>query len=261
MELKEISRHWEAAGKSLSLNHSVTPTSRDPFLGELERDNILLHLNPEDSVLEVGCGDAAHSVYYANKTNSFTGVDVAESLLQLARTRVQNLGLRNTNFIQASVLDINTMVKGVFFKKIISQRCLINLPNWELQREAILKIHQLLADEGLFILTEGFQENLDHLNDARSKVGLERINVVQYNHNFSQPIFEKLINTLFTVEKTYDYGSYLFYSRLFHPLIVAPERPRHDSPINKVAMTMQRNFPSEEFKKYSYNLAYVLRKK
>jgi len=44
MKLEEIKRYWESSGESNDFGSMVTPTSRDPYLGELERENILRHL-------------------------------------------------------------------------------------------------------------------------------------------------------------------------------------------------------------------------
>ena len=39
-------------------------------------------------------------------------------------------------------------------------------------------------------MTEGFQDELDALNEVRATFGLETINVVPYNHNFRRARFE-----------------------------------------------------------------------
>ena len=40
MKLEEVRQHWENAGKDFPVDSRVTPTTRDPYLGELERKNI-----------------------------------------------------------------------------------------------------------------------------------------------------------------------------------------------------------------------------
>ena len=85
MTLGEIREHWEEAGRGFAGDEAITPTTRDPYLGALERENVLAHLPEGASVLEVGCGDGAHTVSYARKASRMTALDLAESLIDLAR--------------------------------------------------------------------------------------------------------------------------------------------------------------------------------
>jgi hypothetical protein len=62
VRLEEIRDHWESAGVSFPESQIVTPTSRDPYLGQLERKAITSHLTGRASPIDVGCGDASHSV-------------------------------------------------------------------------------------------------------------------------------------------------------------------------------------------------------
>lgn len=261
MDLNKIKDFWNIAGKKFPFNSNITPTSRDPFLGELERDFIISKLNKNFVCLEVGCGDAFHSVHYAKKVKQLTGIDISESLINIADKRLKMKNINNVNLHTGSVLEIEKMFKGQKFDCAISQRCLINLSLWKYQKNAILQIHKLLNKNGILILTEGFQENLDNLNYVRKKLKLKKINVVGYNKNFTLIEFLKFINKYFDVIETYYYGSYLFLSRIFHPLMVYPKEPKHNSKLNKTAMMIQKRLNNSEFNKFSYNIAFVLRKK
>lgn len=261
MKLEEIKQHWEKSGESFPFESEVTPTSRDPYLGRLERENILSHLDEEHTCLEIGCGDAFHTIHYAKKVKRILGIDIADSLINIAKKRLLQEPLNNVDFYVGSVLDIEEIFKGKQFNRVISQRCLINLPTWEHQKKAITQAHQLLTNQGIFLLTEGFQDNLDNLNSVRTKLSLPEIKVVDYNNNFVVSDFEEFIQLYFKViEKRY-YGCYLFFSHVYHPLVVSPENPKHDSKMNEVAMNLQKALPMPDLEKYSYNIAYVLRKR
>jgi|SRR5712691_6902368 len=261
MKLEEIKQYWENSGKQFPCDSSVTPTSRDPYLGELERHDILSHLENEYVCLEIGCGDAFHTIHYAKKVKRISGLDVADSLINIANKRLQQERLYNLDFVVGSVLDIDATFKGKTFDCAISQRCLINLPTWEHQKSAITQVHRLLGKQGIFLLTEGFQDNLDNLNSVRKRFSLPEIKVVDYNRNFKLRDFEQFIEKYFeVVEKRY-YGSYLFFSRVYHPLVVLPDNPQHDSKMNEVAMNVQKVLPIPDLEKYSYDMFYVLRKR
>ncbi len=261
MDLNKINEFWNNAGKKFPYNSNITPTSRDPFLGELEREFIISVLRKKFVCLEVGCGDAFHTMHYAKKVKELTGIDVSKSLINIAEKRLKSKNINNVNLYTGSVLDIAKIFRRKRFDCVISQRCLINLSLWKYQKKAILQIHKLLNKNGIFILTEGFQENLDNLNYVRKKLKLKEINVVNYNKNFSLVEFQKFIKKYFDIIGIYYYGTYLYLSRIYHPLMVYPKEPKHNSKYNKIAMMIQRKQNNSDFNKYSYNIAYVLRKK
>ncbi|NKC10831.1 MAG: methyltransferase domain-containing protein [Gammaproteobacteria bacterium] len=262
MKLEEIKHHWQKSGESFPSHSKVTPTSRDPYLGELERENILSYLNREHACLEVGCGDAFHTIHYAKKVKRILGIDVADSLINIAKERkLQRDLLNNIDFDVCSVLDIGEKFDGERFDCVISQRCLINLPTWDHQKEAISQIHRLLTDEGIFLLTEGFQDYLDTLNSARTRFSLPEIKVVDYNRNFVLNDFEEFIQQYFEIVEQRHYGPYLFFSRIYHPLAALPDSPKHDSKLNEVAMNISRVLSMSDLEKYSYNLFYALKRR
>lgn len=261
MKLEESKRYWEQSGETFPCDDSVTPTTRDPYLGHLERQNVLDYLGEEYTCLEVGCGDASHTMHYARKVKKMMAVDVADSLINLARERLQRERVDNVDLHVGSVLDTAEMFTNSRSDCVISQRCLINLPDWTRQRDAITQIHHVLADDGVFLMTEGFQDNLDYLNSARTALSLPEIRVVDYNRNFVRDDFERFVSKLFDIIEMRHYGAYLFFSRIYHPLVVSPEEPRHDSKMNEVAMRISQVLAMPDLEKYSYNLFYVLRKR
>jgi SAM-dependent methyltransferase len=261
MNLEAIRHHWERAGGQLSLAAAVTPTSRDPFLGRLEEGWVLRYLRRRDRVVEVGCGDASHTVGYAARVRRLCGVDVAESLIRLARARVAAAGLDNVELRVGSVLDLAAAFPAGSVDCVISQRCLVNLPTWAHQRQALQAIHRVLRPGGRLLLTEGFQEELGALNRLRERVGLAAIKVVSYNRNLRHGEFDRFVGTRFAVAATHDYGLYLTLSRVFHPLAVRPEEPRHDAWLNEVAAELAALLDIPDLRRFSYNLFYVLRKR
>jgi len=259
-KLESIRKKWEASGRQFPKQGKVTPTSRDPYLGHLEEENILTFLKGNGAVLDLGCGDASHTVEYAKRVARIVGIDIANSLIEIARKRVISAGVNNIDFIIGSVLNIKKLFGADKFDFVISQRCLINLPEWRYQKEVILQVHSLLEADGLFILTEGFQDELDRLNEIREKIGLAEIEVVSYNKNLRRKDFEAFVSKYFNIVEVRHYGAYLFMSRVLHPLVVLPDAPKHDARLNEAAMEISRLVPMPDLEKYSYNLFYVLKK-
>lgn len=261
MDLTGIKKFWQDAGTHFTEIGLGTPTSRDPYLAELERENILSHLQASCSALEIGCGTASHSVHYAARLKHLVGVDVAESLIKRAFFHKNESACTNLELLEGSVLNLENIFASKKFDCVISQRCLINLPTWQDQKHALEILHGMLASGGLLLLSEGFQDGLEALNATRVQLGLPVIAVVACNRNFIKAEFEAFISGLFDVVEQKHYGEYLLLSRLLHPLAVFPEIPRHDAKINKAACQIARSVVLPETAKYSYNLFYALKKK
>jgi len=258
MQLSEIKDHWEQAGRDFKMDEVSTSTSRDPYLGKLEEDNILSCIPNFVSVLEIGCGDGSHTISYAKKARKLCGIDVSAGLIEIARERMKDMP--NVELSVGSAL-ILTKIYRQRFDCIVSQRCLINLPTWEYQKSAILQYYDVLEKDGVFLLTEGFDDGLNVLNMSRRNFGLKEIQTVSYNRNLIRDQFESFVSRYFKIVTVQNYGFYLFLSRLFHPLAVLPDEPKHDSKLNEVAMKLSRDIDGKQFEKYSYNLFYMLRKK
>ncbi|MEW5758339.1 MAG: class I SAM-dependent methyltransferase [Candidatus Omnitrophota bacterium] len=261
MKLIDIKRFWENKGEKFSFLKSTTPTSRDPFLAKLEMDNIMKYLKKNFNVLELGCGDAAHTINYAKKVKHIFGLDYSYNLIKIARRRAQSNNIKNISFIVSSVTNLNNIFKdSLKFDCVISQRCLINLPSWEMQCKALRQIHSILKKGGLLLLSEGFQDELNRLNRLRVTLGLSQIKVVNYNRNFYQEKMKSFIEKYFRIIEIKNYGFYLLLSRLVYPLTIFPKSPKHDSRFNSFAMNVSRLLNDNSFDQYSYNLFYALKK-
>ena len=259
MDLKEIKAHWEQAGRGFPTDEKIKPTSRDPYLAELERINILDFLKHFQNCLEIGSGDGGNGICYSRNVGKILLADISISLMRIARANFKAQAISNANFVIASILDIGQLFK-THFDCIISQRCIINLPTWQNQKEAIRQIHSCLCEGGIFLVSEGFQQELNNVNEERIKMGLGPCKSVEYNRFLERNEFESFIKDKFKIIEIRDYGFYLFMSRILHPLLVYPEPPKHDSHINKIAQQLAQNVHSIDFTRYSYNLFYALQK-
>ena len=86
-----------------------------------------LDLHPGSHVLDVCCGSGASAIPAAERTGpggSVLGIDLAENLLQLAKTKARNLGLTNIDFQRGDMLNLGLpdfhfdaviCVFGIFF--------------------------------------------------------------------------------------------------------------------------------------------------
>jgi ubiquinone/menaquinone biosynthesis C-methylase UbiE len=263
MKLEKIKKFWEDSGREKIVGKAVTPTSRDPFMAEMERQYILSYLKKNATAIEVGCGAGIHSIYYAKKLKKLWCIDISSGFIKQAKVVAENKGVKNITFIEGSVASLPESVAVGKNKMdfVISQRCLINLPTWELQKNALKTVCDILKPGGFLLLSEGFIEPLVNLNGVRSSLNLKPIKVVPYNKNMEINKFETLIKKRFTIESCKGYGFYLLMSRAYYPYVINPLLPKHDSEWNEGAMKLSQLIDSHEFDKFSYNKFYALRKK
>lgn len=257
-----ITKYWIAEGNNFLLkNQKITPTSRDPYLGRLETDNILDYLNKDDVVLEVGCGDCQHTIEYAKKVKKIYGIDIVESLVEIGRKRINRNGLTNAKINVGTAIDLERVFAGDKMDSIISQRFLINIASWQSQKRIIKKIYNSLKPGGYLLLSEGFIDGFIELNKLRKKLNLPPVVPVKYNCNFKRRQFENFVKKYFDILEVRDYGIYLLLSRIITPLVSFPKLPKHDSRINEACMKLSKALELSGTREYSYNLFYVLRKK
>ncbi len=261
MDINQIQEYWEEIGKRYIASGVTSATTHDYYLGLLEGQNICEFLKSEDVALDIGCGDAQHTLQYSMQVARMFAVDTSPSFVQIGQRRVALHGIKNAIISFGSSLELSGQFAPSSFDCVLSQRCLINLPSWEYQRSAILEILKVLKGGGLLLLTEGFQDGLEHINEARLSVGLPEIIVATHNRLLSLEEFLPFIRCYFDVIAVRDYGAYFYLSHIFHPLVVLPDSPKHESHLNEVAMKVAQSIPIVSMAKYSYNLFYALRKK
>jgi SAM-dependent methyltransferase len=261
VNLGDIKKYWRKAGEGLTVSAKAIPTSKDYYLGRLEEENISRRLNRSSAALEIGCGDASHTIRYAGRVKKLSCLDISEPLVRVARRRISSCGIRNIELNIGSALDIDKIYRGRKFSCVISQRLLINLSSWSNQKEVIRKIHDLLLPGGLLLLTEAFEDGRGNINSLRKKCGLGMLEKARYNRFLLRKEFESFVRRYFRIEDTSHYGAYIFFSRVFHPLAVYPGSPKYDSKLNEAAMNISRLMEAREFEKYSYQLFYCLAKK
>ena len=93
-------------------------------------------------------------------------------------------------------------------------------------------------------MCEGSETGFEQLNDLRAAVGLSRIPSTS-RENVSAIRFDDcdveqaLAEIGFTLVQKVGFSLYFIIARVLHPLLVAPDSPRFDAPINDLAGLIQ----------------------
>ena len=241
-------------------------TAPDHHYRKLEIDCILRAIGavPHDTILDVGCGNGYTASKIAKKfpEATITGVDFSEPMIAAAN----KAALPSTEFYVGDVLSLSrhTKLATNFYDVVLSSRCLINLPNWEEQKVAILEMRKMLKPGGKLILVENVQDGLDNLNQLRADLGLHPIKVRWHNRYLVQAeirkFFEEISGHLLTAEYIENIGNlYYIASRVIYAKLCSDEgkEPDYNNPINAIASQLPT---MGEYYACSPNFMFVLSK-
>ena len=176
----------------------------DKHLVALEVQAIKKQLSP-GKLLDVGCGEGENTRKFSQiKGIKIIGVDFAQNRVKLARKECPNV-----KFIEADLTKPLNLGK---FHYIVSQRFLINLPNWNQQKKVIHNLKKHLKPQGKLILCEGSIQGVKSLNDLRGKFKLEPIPICWHNVFIDD---SNLIKKGFKLVD--DFSGYFLFTRVARP--------------------------------------------
>jgi ubiquinone/menaquinone biosynthesis C-methylase UbiE len=239
-------------------------TSPDFNLREVENDYLSRELADGLAVLDVGCGTGYSTLTHASRWKSaFTGIDFVPEMIEAARSATGRFALRGS--VQFAVGDVTQLeLADRSMDVVISQRCLLNLPNREAQWTAMEEVARVLRPGGRYLMMEGSLHGLRKLNEARTSFGLEPIPEAEGTYNWFSNKFEdeemlararSIFSKVIGVQR---FGMYYFISRVIHPLLVSPEAPRYDAPINAVARKICEKMP--DFREMGHVALFMFRR-
>ncbi|RME22354.1 MAG: methyltransferase domain-containing protein [Candidatus Zixiibacteriota bacterium] len=239
----------------------VYATSRDHNLRELEIDFIRRHLAP-GAVLDVGCGNGYTVLSLATTLEAdFLGLDFSEQMIRGAQTLTEQRRDQLRAIPRFGVADIRSLpCQDNSFDFVISERCLQNLPDREDQYRTLDEIRRVLRPGGRYVMVEGTEDGLQRLNRLRRQLGLDEIPSSAPDNISALKFFEKELEVeldkRFVIVQRQYFGTYYLISRIVHPLLVHPAKPRFDAPINAVARRVAEVLPDCE--RLGHVMGYVL---
>jgi ubiquinone/menaquinone biosynthesis C-methylase UbiE len=243
-EIQEYYRVRAASGKYA--------TSPDFNLREVEIDYLARWMKDGQRVLDVGCGNGYTVLRHATMFDSaFTGIDFVPEMIEQARLLAA--GFQTKQQVEFQVGDATRLDQPErSFDVVVSERCLLNLPTKNDQWRAIGEIARVLKPGGLYLMLEGTLQGLRALNDVRSRFGLDPIPEAESSYNWFSNKFDEdemlavALRSFKRVVHIQRFGMYYLISRVIHPLLVQPDQPKYDAPINTIARQLCSQFPDFE---------------
>lgn len=243
-EIQEYYRVRAASGKYA--------TSPDFNLREVEIEYLSRWMKDGVQVLDVGCGNGYTTLCHATRFESdFTGVDFVPEMIEQAKSLSKDFKPRQK--IGFEVGDVTKLqFPDASFDIVVSERCLLNLSTKADQWHAIGEVARVIKPGGLYLMLEGTIQGLQKLNDVRGRFGLEPIPEADAKYNWFSNKFDEnemipiALRSFSNLEHVQRFGMYYFISRVINPLLVRPDQPKYDAPINLIARQICSQYPNFE---------------
>jgi SAM-dependent methyltransferase len=115
------------------------------------------------------------------------------------------------------------------FDLIYTTRCLINLPAWDIQKDAIRNIHEALPTGGVYLMIENFLEGQENFNQVRRSFDLPEIPIRKHNYFFQRQRLFDYVTDLFSVDEEVNISSaYYLVSRVVYSKICSESGTQPD---------------------------------
>jgi len=185
----------------------------DTNLRKLEEGVVNIYLEPNQEIIDIGCGDASSTLVYATQVKHCVGLERSEYLLGQAQKNLDKSGLANTVFITGDIAYLEQWRDT--FNLAITQRVLINLTSWELQKQAIQNVRSVLRPGGIYIMIENTYEGHDAMNTLRAAVGLGKISKHWHNLYFHHEKLMDFLLSRFCLIRHHTFDLYYLLTRVY----------------------------------------------
>jgi ubiquinone/menaquinone biosynthesis C-methylase UbiE len=172
---------------------------------------------PENSkVLDVGCGEGECAYVYAQvRGTKILGVDFSDTRLAKAASLLAHCG----NVALAKCDMLKPIILSSDYDIVISQRFLINLMEWDLQKMVLGHMVERLKKGGRLLLLEGCQQGTQELNRLRASFGLDPIPVKWHNLFLDETqLIPHMLDLGCALIDTDGLGSYFVLTRAIRPI-------------------------------------------
>jgi ubiquinone/menaquinone biosynthesis C-methylase UbiE len=196
-------------------NQPEVESMYDKYLLNAEIEMIRSRIIPNSKILDAGCGEGEGTLEYSKiEGTEIHAADFSDVRLEKAKERLAgrtNIRLYKIDFLEPFSLDND-------YDFIISQRFIINLMQWALQKKVILDFASRLKPGGKLLLLEGSRDGVLELNAFRASLGLEPIAIKWHNLFLENRKMEHFLNDngLRVLEKD-GLGEYFLLTRGIRP--------------------------------------------
>ena len=185
----------------------------DRNLRELEVGFVSKYLAPGQHIADVGCGDGRATRRYAAQVAHCIGIERSTYLLDVARSHNEREPLPNLEFRAGDILELDLPAQSL--DVVVTERVLINLPSWQLQRSAIDNVTACLKSGGMYVMVENTEDGDRALNELREQAGLEPIPQHWHNLFLDWDTLAAHVSDEFEIVERRGFGLYYLLTRVY----------------------------------------------
>ena len=181
---EQIKSFWDSRAHEYGTSPSGTLPER--AMHALEIRAIEREITDGLQVADVGCGNGYATIHRAKRFRSdFFAYDYSEPMIHYAKqalAQVSSAQLKGR--VQFEVADALQMpCESDRFDRVITERCIQNLPSWTLQIQAIGELLRITRPGGLVVMAECSRAGVEQLNRWRRKVRRSTLDDIMPWHN------------------------------------------------------------------------------
>ncbi|HUW10631.1 MAG TPA: class I SAM-dependent methyltransferase [Anaerolineae bacterium] len=244
------------AGKAEGFSEAHGGMMRDHYYRLTEIDALSKRIRG-GRVLDAGCGAGWATMFYAVNADHVVGCDITGGLIARANRMLADPVFRyrkywsgltpfgaplyrhNVAFEVQDVLDL-PYADGAF-DTVMFQRLLINLPTWDLQRQALAELVRVL--DGQMLISEVTEDGHAYVNALRKEFDLEPLTRYWHNRYLRHDEFVEELEGYGLHVMSERQGLYGFLSKVFYPAMISPEEPQFLSGFNQAAHAVSVGAP------------------
>ena len=235
---KLVRQNWEKAATDLGSQKDAT--IRDLFMRELNTQFACKFISEGDRVIDVGCGNGIATVEYGKAALWALGVDYIPQFIDAANDlHKETVEAGKVEFQVGDILDLAEIrARYGEFDVVVSERTIINLADWDEQKQAVDELSSLLKKGGFLILTEVTKQGHESVDALRQEFGLPGLQKHWNNVYLDEAVLEEHLSGRFELIDRENFGVYILLSRVVNAVQAYPQEPAFDAPINEIGFKL-----------------------
>lgn len=256
--LSSIHEYWDKNADAFRDEH--TASWGDLNLIGLEAKNVAAFIQDGQRVLDAGCANGFTTFLIAKKKHiSVKAFDYSQTMITHALRQQEKLDPhRQIHFFHGNILNISEPSDS--FNTAYAIRVIINLPTWEMQKQAILEMYRVLKSGGLYLLSEAFNGSLQRLNALRALANLSPLIAPEFNRYLDEQPFEQFVSQHFDIVDIKRFSSIYYVASRFLRYLTMNKNDQ-DTFVNEINNLFVKFSETDQSGDFGIQKLYVLRKK
>jgi SAM-dependent methyltransferase len=160
--------------QAIQYGSSIAATATTDFIRDATLKRLKRIIPPDSSILEVGCGNGSSFLGPLSCDGRAYGIDLSMEMLLAAKGHKEIKGIIRS---EACCLPFD----NAKFDVVYTSRCLINVPDEDMQRVAIREALRVAKPDGVVVFVENFEQPVRSLNKIRKRLHVGAPDIDDHN--------------------------------------------------------------------------------